>query len=162
MLANSNHLRGAFMSEPQESMVYDVDDEHEEAPVSRLHHPPNILCEQDVVFKCYLFFLTGPIDIDSNYQVLYVYIYIYKDIKYMIYKDHIFIGVLATALCKALCTQISFMNFPPSSRAKVAELPEVAELELPEVAELPDLPGDGKGGALQDRSLVRHTYKSIK
>lgn len=77
MLANSNHLRGAFMSEPQESMVYDVDDEHEEAPVSRLHHPPNILCEQDVVFKCYLFFLTGPIDIDSNYQVLYVYIYIY-------------------------------------------------------------------------------------
>ena len=53
-------------------MVYDVDDEHEEAPVSRLHHPPNILCEQDVVFKCNLFFLTGPID--SNYQVLYAYI----------------------------------------------------------------------------------------
>lgn len=161
MLANSNHLRDAFMSEPQESMVYDVDDEHEEAPVSRLHHPPNILCEQDVVFKCYLFFSHRA----PRYRFKlssFIRICIYKDIKYMIYKDHIFIGVLATALCKALCTQISFMNFPPSSRAKVAGLPEVAELELPEVAELPDLPGDGKGGALQDRSLVRHTYKSIK
>ena len=142
-------------------MVYDVDDEHEEAPVSRLHHPPNILCEQDVVFKCYLLFSHRA----HRYRFKlssFIRIYIYKDIKYMIYKDHIFIGVLATALCKALCTQISSMNFPPSSRAKVAELPEVAELELPEVAELPDLPGDGKGGALQDRSLVRHTYKSIK